>query len=103
MLPIICFRDGSPPLPDALSMTNSAISVQKNIRMTLTNHQEGKEYAKENGLSFLETSAKTAQNVNELFYEIAKRLAKANPSHQTRTKLHSIPQETKRRSLFCCV
>ncbi|XLS74465.1 hypothetical protein HN51_031330 [Arachis hypogaea] len=26
MLPIICFRDGSPPLPDALSMANSAIS-----------------------------------------------------------------------------
>ncbi|KAL4293676.1 hypothetical protein AHAS_Ahas18G0151900 [Arachis hypogaea] len=26
MLPIICFRDGSPPLPDALSMTNLAIS-----------------------------------------------------------------------------
>ena len=32
--------------------------------------QEGELYAKENGLSFLETSAKTAQNVNELFYEI---------------------------------
>lgn len=32
--------------------------------------QEGEQYAKENGLSFLETSAKTAQNVNELFYEI---------------------------------
>ncbi|QHO08722.1 uncharacterized protein [Arachis hypogaea] len=53
MLPIICFRDGSPPLPDALniSMTNSAISgingldveqcfpMQKNITMTLTNNQ----------------------------------------------------------------
>lgn len=32
--------------------------------------QEGEQYAKENGLVFLETSAKTAQNVNELFYEI---------------------------------
>ncbi|KAL1363581.1 ras-related protein Rab5 isoform X1 [Arachis duranensis] len=66
-------------------------------------NEEGEEYAKENGLSFLETSAKTAQNVNELFYEIAKRLAKANPSRQTGIKLHSIPQETRRRSLFCCV
>jgi len=27
-------------------------------------------YAQENGLFFMETSAKTAQNVNELFYEI---------------------------------
>ena len=32
--------------------------------------QEGELYAKENGLTFLETSVKTAQNVNELFYEI---------------------------------
>lgn len=32
--------------------------------------QEGEQYAKDNGLFFLETSAKTAQNVNELFYEI---------------------------------
>ncbi|KAL1336898.1 hypothetical protein HN51_031329 [Arachis hypogaea] len=66
-------------------------------------NEDGEEYAKENGLSFLETSAKTAQNVNKLFYEIAKRLAKANPSRQTGIKLHSIPQETRRSSLFCCV
>ncbi|CAI0543244.1 unnamed protein product [Linum tenue] len=34
--------------------------------------QEGEDYAQENGLAFLETSAKTAQNVNELFYDIGK-------------------------------
>ncbi|KAK8343332.1 hypothetical protein V6Z12_A07G007300 [Gossypium hirsutum] len=33
-------------------------------------NEEGEQYAKENGLTFLETSAKTAHNVNELFYEI---------------------------------
>ncbi|KAL5167074.1 Transmembrane protein 8B [Glycine soja] len=52
-LPIICFRDGSPPLPDALntSLKDSATSVindldvercfpmQKNITMKLTNNQ----------------------------------------------------------------
>lgn len=32
--------------------------------------QVGEQYAKDNRLMFLETSAKTAQNVNELFYEI---------------------------------
>lgn len=37
--------------------------------------QEGEQYAKENGLVFLETSAKTAQNVNELFYEIGNQKA----------------------------
>jgi GTPase SAR1 family protein len=40
--------------------------------------QEGKSYADENGLFFMETSAKTAQNVNELFYEIARSCQKLN-------------------------
>jgi len=38
--------------------------------------QEAKEYAKDNGLFFMETSAKTATNVEELFKAIAKKLPK---------------------------
>ncbi|CAN6540940.1 hypothetical protein ACFX13_018062 [Malus domestica] len=63
--------------------------------------EEGEQYAKENGLVFLETSAKTAQNVNELFYEIAKKLAKASPSRQSGIKLHSRSPQNSRR-MFCC-
>ncbi|KAB1226711.1 Ras-related protein Rab5 [Morella rubra] len=33
--------------------------------------EEGEQFSQENGMFFLETSAKTAQNINELFYEIA--------------------------------
>ncbi len=38
--------------------------------------EEAQGYATENGLYYLETSAKTAANVNELFEEIARKLPK---------------------------
>lgn len=34
--------------------------------------QEGEQFAQENGMLYMETSAKTAENINELFYEIGK-------------------------------
>lgn len=43
---------------------------------------EAQAYAAENGLYFLETSAKTAANVSELFLEIAKKLPKPEAAPQ---------------------
>jgi Ras-related protein Rab-5C len=45
--------------------------------------EEATSYATENGLFFMETSAKTAANVSELFTEIARKLPKAEaPARQ---------------------
>ena len=34
--------------------------------------QEGEQFAQDNGMFYMETSAKTSQNINELFHEIGK-------------------------------
>lgn len=89
-------RQGNPKLVMFLVANKSDLLDKRKV-----DNEEGEQYAKENGLLFLETSAKTAQNVNELFYEIAQKLAKAIPSHPTGMKLHNRSQE-RERIKFCC-
>ena len=41
--------------------------------------QEAQDYAEENSLLFMETSAKTAVNVNDIFLAVAKKLPQRKP------------------------
>jgi len=55
----------------ALVGNKSDLEAQRKV-----NPEHARAYAEENGLLFMETSAKTAQNVSEIFEEIAKALPK---------------------------
>ncbi|CAN6459706.1 unnamed protein product [Victoria cruziana] len=89
-------RQGNPNLVMLLVANKADLETKRKVPS-----EDGEAYAQENGMFFIETSAKTAQNVNELFYEIAKRLAKASPLKPGGMKLHNQPREG-RRQLFCC-
>ncbi len=62
---------------------------------------EASQYAQDNGLIHMETSAKTAFNVKELFVEIAKRLPKSQPVPEREAFAVSPPQDAKK-SGGCC-
>lgn len=60
---------GAEPIPKARkSTTKTAATVSDNLRQVSTAEAEG--YARESNLLFFEASAKTGQNVGELFTEI---------------------------------
>ncbi|KAJ6295859.1 hypothetical protein OIU78_023814 [Salix suchowensis] len=95
-LMLCCALSGNPNL--IMFLVGNKVDLQDKRKVGI---EDGEQYAKENGMVFLETSAKSTHNVNELFYEIAKRLAKKAPSRPIGMKLQRRPQETGRR-MFCC-
>eukprot|EP01118_Nematostelium_gracile_P004645 TRINITY_DN154_c0_g2_i1.p1 TRINITY_DN154_c0_g2~~TRINITY_DN154_c0_g2_i1.p1 ORF type:complete len:223 (-),score=58.33 TRINITY_DN154_c0_g2_i1:154-777(-) len=72
-------------------------------------YEEGRLFAEDHGLIFMETSAKTAANVDEAFLQTAKKIYEKvkegvvdmEPTHQTKKQTANINEERKQES-GCC-
>lgn len=91
-----CARPHSPAPPGNKADLEEQRAVQAD---------EAQAYAAENGLYFVETSAKTAANVNELFVDIASKLPKEDPAArppQAGIALDTQPTAVAGRRGTCC-
>uniref|UniRef100_A0A8C4N5S6 small monomeric GTPase n=1 Tax=Eptatretus burgeri TaxID=7764 RepID=A0A8C4N5S6_EPTBU len=91
-------RQASPNI--VISLTgNKADLTSKRI----VEYEEAQAYAEDNGLLFMETSAKTALNVNEMFLAIAKKLPKNElPSSRNGRGTVTLDSSSARQKKQCC-
>ncbi|XP_066369252.1 ras-related protein RHN1-like [Miscanthus floridulus] len=91
-------RQGNPHL--VMALVGNKVDLQGRRQVGT---QEAMDYAEANGLFFTETSAKTAQNVSELFNELAERLVKLRPNRPAGMILHDAQRsDSGSRWRFCC-
>jgi small GTP-binding protein len=79
-------RQGNPNIVIALAGNKVDLASKRTVEI-----EESQAYAEENGILFMETSAKTAANVNELFVAIAKKLPKTQQPPRGATAGRGIP------------
>jgi Ras-related protein Rab-5B/Ras-related protein Rab-5C len=93
-------RQASPNIVIALAGNKSDLADKRFVET-----EEAQAYADENGLLFMETSAKTASNVNEIFMAIARKLPKTDTSatSQSRPRGVNLNQDNNQpESAGCC-
>ncbi|MBN3273271.1 RAB5B protein, partial [Polyodon spathula] len=76
-------RQASPNIVIALAGNKSDLAERRMVE-----YEEAQTYAEDTGLLFMETSAKTAMNVNELFLAIAKKMPKTDTQNLTHAARH---------------
>ncbi|KAK6482969.1 ras-related protein Rab-5B-like [Huso huso] len=93
-------RQASPNIVIALAGNKSDLAERRMVE-----YEEAQTYAEDTGLLFMETSAKTAMNVNELFLAIAKKMPKTdtqNPTHAARHRGVNLHDAEAQSSRGCC-
>ena len=96
-------RQASPNIVIALAGNKSDLANKRMVDL-----DEAQAYADDNNLLFMETSAKTAMNVNEVFMAIAKKLPKGDPAGAGRPGGNQrgagvdLRQENSEKSGGCC-
>jgi Ras-related protein Rab-5C len=88
-------RRGDPNVVIALAGNKADLQNKRKVE-----YQEAQQYAEENGILHLETSAKNATNVKNLFQEIAHKLPK-NPPQSEREAFPIIPPKHTENKACC--
>ncbi|CAM9290877.1 unnamed protein product [Lampetra planeri] len=95
-------RRGPPRIVIALAGNKADLEAKRDLET-----EDAKTYAKENRLMFFETSAKTGNNVEEVFLTLAKKLAENSEGTVVKARAETIcidhPPEGENTRKACCV